>query len=375
MLIEIHMLKNYPATNLNRDDSGAPKTCLFGGSTRGRISSQCLKRSWRTSPLFRNEVGETNLGIRTRKLPVLIRDKLIELGVDAEYAEAVMPMLTGFGNKEGKENKTGDSTAQVMFFSPDDIHTLGMVIQYHLSECASVKDVRKLKAKDIQAAISDANIRPISLDVALMGRMVTDDSFRNVEASLQVSHAISTNRVALESDFFTAMDDMLSGDSLDESGAAMIGDLDFNSCCYYSFSALDVDALRNNMSYSEDADDIIRKAIPALLRTMAFTNPSGKQNSFAGHVLPSVVYIEIKDVKIPVNLCNAFTVPVYGQDVVQESAKKLANEIDMVARNYGLPVQKRLWFCVDKYNDVKPETSTMACCNFQELVDAVAASL
>ena len=66
MLYEIHMLKNYPPTNLNRDETGAPKTCLFGGVTRGRISSQCLKRSWRMSPTFREEIGEEYIGIRTR---------------------------------------------------------------------------------------------------------------------------------------------------------------------------------------------------------------------------------------------------------------------------------------------------------------------
>ena len=69
MLIEIHMLKNYPPTNLNRDDTGAPKTSVFGGVSRGRISSQCLKRSWRTAPLFQEAVGTENLGVRTRKLP------------------------------------------------------------------------------------------------------------------------------------------------------------------------------------------------------------------------------------------------------------------------------------------------------------------
>lgn len=57
MLYEIHMIKNYPPTNLNRDDTGAPKTCMFGGALRGRISSQCLKRSWRTSEIFRQAIG------------------------------------------------------------------------------------------------------------------------------------------------------------------------------------------------------------------------------------------------------------------------------------------------------------------------------
>ena len=107
MLYEIHMLKNYPPTNLNRDDTGAPKTCSFGGTTRGRISSQCLKRSWRTSDLFKAEVGAEKLGVRTRKLPELVAERLLELGVAPEKVEAVKPKISGFGNKDGKETKEG----------------------------------------------------------------------------------------------------------------------------------------------------------------------------------------------------------------------------------------------------------------------------
>ena len=264
MLYEIHMLKNYPPTNLNRDESGAPKTCVFGGTTRGRISSQCLKRSWRTSPLFRAEIGEEHLGVRTRKLPDLIAEKLLEMGVSQEYVDAVKPRITGFGTKEGKETKDG-KTAQIIFFAPDDVTSAAEAIKPMLDACKAVKDVEKLKAKDLQNAISDASVRPITLDIALFGRMVTSDAFRDVEASMQVS----TNRVCLESDYFTAMDDLLNGADLDEKGAGMIGDVDYNASCYYLYASLDTDALRENLRFSEDPDAIVKKALPALLRTMA----------------------------------------------------------------------------------------------------------
>lgn len=375
MLYEIHMLKNYPPTNLNRDDTGAPKTCLFGGVMRGRVSSQCLKRSWRTSPSFRAEIGDENLGIRTRKLPVLVVEKLEEMGVSHEFAEAIQPRLTGIGNKEGKETKDGNATAQVIFYAKDDITAVAETVKALLDKCKSVKDVQKLKAKDIQAAITGADVRPVTLDIALFGRMVTSDAFRDVEASMQVAHAISTNKVSVESDYFTAMDDMLSGSSMDEAGAAMIGDVDFNSSCYYVYASIDTDALAENLKYAENPDEIIRKAIPALLRTMAFTDPSGKQNSFAGHVLPSVVMVECKEKKISTSMVNAFVEPVgRGGDLVKQSAEKLASEVDMTARNYGLEVKARLWFCVDKY-DVKPESATKVCATFPELVEAVSASL
>lgn len=375
MLYEIHMLKNYPPTNLNRDDTGAPKTCLFGGVTRGRVSSQCLKRSWRTSPSFRAEIGDENLGIRTRKLPVLVAEKLLDMGVSQEYVDAIQPRLTGIGNKEGKETKDGNATAQVIFYAKEDIATVAETVKNLLGKCKTVKDVQKIKAKDILSAVTGADVRPVTLDIALFGRMVTSDAFRDVEASMQVAHAISTNKVAVESDYFTAMDDMLTGGSLDEAGAAMINDVDFNSSCYYVYASVDTDALRENLKYAEDAGAIVRKAVPALLRAMAFTDPSGKQNSFAGHVLPSVVMVECKEQKIPTSMVNAFVEPAgKGGDLVLQSAKKLAAEVDMTARNFGLNVKERLWFCVDKY-DVKPESATKVCATFPELVEGVCATM
>lgn len=374
MLIEIHMLKNYPPTNLNRDDTGAPKSCLFGGVTRGRISSQCLKRSWRTSDFFKQEVGEENLGIRTRRLPQLLADKLLQLGVSQEYVEAIYPELSGFGMKDGKKNKESAVTAQIMFFAPQDIEAAALAVKEKLDACKTLKEVKALKAKNLQSGGAEVKMRPVTLDIALFGRMVTSDAFRDVEASMQVAHAISTNKVAMESDYFTAMDDLLTGDLMDEKGAAMIGDTDYNASCYYIYASLDVDALKANLLYTEGVDEIVKKAVPALLRTMAFSNPSGKQNSFAGHVLPSAVLVECKNHKVPTSMVNAFVDPIRhgaGQDLVGRSIEKLAGEADILARNYGLPVEKRLWFCVDKYA-IQPTCAAVCCETFSQLVEEVA---
>lgn len=374
MLIEIHMLKNYPPTNLNRDDTGAPKTCVFGGVTRGRVSSQCLKRSWRTSDFFRQQVGEENLGIRTRKLPALVADRLSELGCSKEIVDEIMPKISGFGNKDGKENKDSRMTAQVIFYAPQDIEAVAQAVKAKIDGCKSLSEVKKLKAKDLQEAVENANVRPVTLDIALFGRMVTSDAFRDVEASMQVAHAISTHKAVVESDYFTAMDDLLSGATEDEKGSGMIGDVDYNSSCYYIYASLDTDALRENLKYAEDPDAIIRKAVPALLRTMAFTNPSGKQNTFAGHVLPSAVLVECKEQKIPVSLVNAFAKPVSGRDMVAESIGSMVSESNMIARNYGLPVEKKLWFCVDKFTQEAPDNAEV-CAVFNDLVDKTAAAL
>ena len=372
MLIEIHMLKNYPPTNLNRDDTGAPKTCMFGGVSRGRISSQCLKRSWRTAPLFKEAVGAENLGFRTRKLPDLVTEKLVAMGVEPDYVAAIAPKITGFGNKEGKETKDG-KTAQVVFYADADVDAVAQIVKEKMDACSSIKEIKALKAKDLQAAVKSAEIRPITLDIALFGRMVTSDAFRDVEASMQVAHAISTNKMAMESDYFTAMDDLLSEENLDELGAAMIGDTDYNSACYYVYASLDTDALLKNLEFTERAEELVQKAVPTLIRTMALTNPSGKQNSFAGHILPSAMLVECKEQKIPTSLVNAFVEPVrpnQNGDLVYNSIVRLAKEADMLSRDYGLEVSRRLWFCVDKYQ-VTPECQTECCESLPALIQAV----
>ena len=377
MLYEVHMLKNYPPTNLNRDDTGAPKTCVFGGVTRGRVSSQCLKRSWRTSELFQQEIGEENLGVRTRKLPQLVGDKLLEMGVSQEYVDEIIPKLTGFGTKDGKESKKGELTAQVILFAPQDIAACADMLKKKLDACKTVKEVKALKGAELQSAVEGASERAVTLDIALFGRMVTSNAFRDVEASMQVAHAISTNKATVESDYFTAMDDLLRGESEEEKGAAMIGDIDYNASCYYIYASLDTDKLKENLKYTENAEEIMEKVIPALLRVMAFSNPSGKQNSFAGHVLPSAVLVECKKSKIPTTMANAFVKPARaenGRDLLENSIQKLSDEADAMARNYALPVEKRVWFCVDKYA-VRPKIDTVCCQTFPQLGDEVAQTL
>ena len=352
MLYEIHMIKNYPPTNLNRDDTGAPKTCMFGGALRGRISSQCLKRSWRTSEIFRQAIGKSNLGVRTRQLPQLVVDELRSRGVQEAYLAELLPKLSAFGNKSGTENKKGNYTAQMIFYAPQDIAAVADAVENKLAECATIKEVKAIKGKELQDMVTGADVRPVTLDIALFGRMVTSNAFADVEAAMQVAPAISTNKVMMESDYFTAMDDLLRGDTMEESGSGMIGDIDYDSSCYYLYASLDTDALRENLKYADDPDTLVRKAIPALL--------------------PSTMLVECKQEKIPVSLVNAFVKPIRPDskgDLVQNSIAGLAQEVKQTSRNFGLPVEKRLWFCVDRYRDIALESDAVVCETFADLVE------
>lgn len=192
---------------------------------------------------------------------------------------------------------------------------------------------------------------------------------------MQVAHAISTNKAVMESDYFTAMDDLLNGATMEEAGAAIIGDTDYTSACYYSYASLDVAKLLDNLKYCEEPEELVRKAIPALIRTMALTNPSGKQNSFAGNILPSAILIECKEDKIPVSMVNAFVKPVRPEssndyDIVKGSIQKLAAEVESVDAGFGIPVAKRLWFCKSEYA-VTPACETEVCASLNALVNEV----
>lgn len=380
MLIEIHMLKNYPPTNLNRDDLGSPKTCVFGGSNRSRISSQCLKRSWRKSQIFADTVGAEYLGTRTRKFPVLVRNKLVEMGVSEEYAEAIMSQMSAIGNKDGKENKKDiTKTAQIAMYSVQDIEDIAKIVKIELDQCQNISDVKKIKVKDIIDKIKNAQVRPISIDIALFGRMVTSDMFRDVEASVQVAHALSTNRVIMESDYFVAMDDLVSGKNLEDAGAGMIDSTEFNSSCYYIYASIDTDILTENLSGMEEAADLTKKAVEGMLNAMAFSDPSGKQHPFAGHILPSFTLVECKEKKIPVSYTNAFVEAVYPGEkggLIQNSIEKLLQERQTIQKDFEVPVRESFVFCSSRYsNKITLQNSLTVCENYKEMVQNIIALL
>lgn len=367
MLFEIHMLKNYPPVNLNRDDSGAPKTCYFGGWQRGRISSQCLKRSWRTSDLFK-QLG--SVGMRTRRMPEEVAKLLREQGMGEEFVEHAQKMLTGIANKDGKENTKGNYTEQIVIYSPEDIARLAKAVQDAVAEDGDIKTFKNRKAKDFVKMVDGAQTRPITADIALFGRMVTSECFRDVDAAMQVAHAISTHAVSRESDYFTAVDDLLKED---EVGAGMMGDVDFNSCCYYEYAALDTDQLRENLRYTPDCDELVDKLVPALIRTMTMTNPSGKQNTFAGQVFPAFIMIECKRDKIPLSYVNAYEEPAsaYGRGIVVSSIDKLVEHVNLMDKTYELPVEHRVWLAPKSGNAALEKGEKAA--SFPAMLDAIGA--
>lgn len=363
MLIELHVLQNHSPSNLNRDEDGSPKTAVFGGVPRARISSQCLKRSIRRSEIFQN--ADFELSTRTRRLPVLVRDGLMERGYSKELADLGAAKASGFGNKEGTEQKadtdTGDfATAQTMLLSDADIAAVTDAIAARFEELGKdPKRIKKeLKIKDMQKDEALARFRAITVDTALFGRMITSDVFRDVDASMQVAHAISTHRVEGEYDYFTAVDDLQDGASDDKAGADMIGDVEFNSACYYKYFSLDVGELAANLSgerpygHSPSSEEkefarlTARKAVEAFIRAAVMVTPSGKQNTFAAHQLPSLVLAEIRPSNTPISYANAFVKPVSqrnGENIVEVSIQELSAHAGKLSKAFNLKSNARLY--------------------------------
>ncbi|WP_457557384.1 type I-E CRISPR-associated protein Cas7/Cse4/CasC [Candidatus Harpocratesius sp.] len=359
MLVEIHMLHNYAPNNLNRDDTGSPKRCNFGGYPRARLSSQSLKYAIRKSPIFKEAMKEAGMGIRTRHLPEKIKEKLLERGISEEFAVEAAKKATGFGNKDAKET-TDFKTKQIMFFSQADIEKVTDIMEKAIKSSKDVAAFKKKKAKDLQNEIKKIGVIPITPDISLFGRMITSEAFVDKEASMQVAHAISTNKIFNEFDFFTAVDDLQHrGGEMEDQGSAMMGDIEFNSSCFYKYFSFDTEQFISNFEEgkNEEVKKLMVKTIEAFLKAAIFTSPSGKQNTFAAHQLPALVAVVIRSMKCPVSFANAFVSPAspFGKkDLEEVSVEKLIEHINTLSKRFNLEAAHQYWFEGRDFNNIDP---------------------
>lgn len=392
MLVSIHTLQNYPAANLNRDDTGAPKTQYFGGYERARISSQCQKYAWRRAwndkklPLPH---AFDMLGIRTRDLPMMIRDRLKGRIEDPSLLESIFKKLADFGKKGKGEAKNGTSeeksdadashTQQILFYSPNEVDAIADdLYDYVRKEGHDARSFKKLKAKDLSAIYQDINVLPMCLDVSLFGRMTTDNSMRKVESAIQVAHALSTNALLPESDFFVAVDDMTL--ARNETGTGLLMHFDYNSSCYYRYASINLDQWVRNLAVgrSEDVTSIIREVLPSVIQTIALINPTGKQNSFAANTAPSTILVELIDNNIPVSYANAFVQPIQttlsenaSEDICRKSEDALLAFVEKMHQQYNPFLGgRRFLLSAQEKPAVLPANTTMFP-SFSELLQAV----
>ena len=341
LFVEFHLIQNFAPSNLNRDDTGAPKDALFGGHRRARVSSQCFKRCVRTWVRTQARLSPEVLGTRTLHLERLLGDELNALGLAdiSKFNEIINLALKRKGGKDKNEkadDKEEDSSlSYLLFISPAEIGALKQVIATHADAIKTLAAKKKLKAADVpddmRQAVKEAFSRLRAVDIALFGRMLADLPKANQHAACQVAHALSTHRVEREFDYFTAVDDL---GTPDETGAPMIGQVEFNSATFYRYAVLDPDKLVENLQGDRTL---------ALAGTAAFTDalalaiPTGKQNTFAAHNKPSFIGVVIRHAS-PFNLANAFEKPVWPdryKPLTAQSVEALAAHEKLLAGFYG----------------------------------------
>ncbi|WP_119730092.1 type I-E CRISPR-associated protein Cas7/Cse4/CasC [Thermomonospora amylolytica] len=365
-IVELHAIQTVPPSNLNRDDTGTPKTAVYGGVRRARVSSQSWKRATRRA--FHDLLDPSELGVRTRRVAELLAGRIRNLDGSIEETEAwalaaeTVQTATGSKIEPPKRNAKGDGPAPapeskyLMFFSARQLDGLAeLAVKGRDDIKAFFKDKdNKAEAKQI------ANSRH-SVDIALFGRMVADGADINVDAAAQVAHAISVHQVENESDYYTAVDDHKERED-DDLGAGMIGTVEFNSATLYRYAAVDVDLLSRNLGKGlredEEATEPVRRAVEAFVQGFITSLPTGKLNTFGNHTLPDAVVVKIRSSR-PISFVSAFEEPCRAdQDRgghVREASERLARYVPEIERAYGVADDAKTWVL-----RVGPNTTALA---------------
>jgi len=324
--VQLHLLTSYPPSNLNRDDLGRPKSAVMGGAARLRISSQSLKRAWRTSELFEQAVGADHLGTRTKRAGSnWVEQPLLEADLDEKTARsAAEEIAKAFAKIEKPKAEPSIHTGQLVHFSPTEEQAIRELVETLAAEKRgpTEEEIQALKTK-----------RHKAVDIALFGRMLAEAPDYNVEAAAQVAHAITVHRTAIEDDYFSAVDDLNVG--ADESGAGHIGEMEFGAGLYYLYLCIDRDLLLRNLSGDED---LAGRALAGLTEAAAKIAPRGKQASFASRAYASYLLAE-KGQEQPRSLSVAFLQPIDSAagdgDFLAASIKRLQETREKMAAVYG----------------------------------------
>ena len=320
--VQLHLLTSYPPSNLNRDDSGRPKTAIMGGAQRLRISSQSLKRAWRTSEVFAEVLGE-RVGKRTQRIGFEVETHLLAQGIDADKARtAARQVASVFGKAKPADSDNPTFTEQLVFIAPEE-----RARALSLGEALASGAIAEIKGSDLLVKADTAT------DIAMFGRMLADDPSFNREAAVQVAHAITTHKAVVEDDYYVAVDDLKDATTREDAGTSFIGVTEYGAGVFYVYLCIDTVLLKANLG--EDGA-LAQDAVEALVRAAATVAPRGKQASFASRARASFVLAEAGDTQ-PRSLAVAFLAPVpdRSNDLLRASADRLMKLKADFAAGYG----------------------------------------
>ena len=324
--VDIHVIQSLPPSCVNRDDSGSPKSAVYGGVRRLRVSSQSWKRAARL--YFNNLLDASDVGVRTKRVAELLAARITE---DAPDLAESAPNLVGEVFKAAKiklsapRKKDGPlESGYLLFLSTSQIARLAELA------IAAARGGEALDAKAVKKIFKEAH----AVDIALFGRMVADNTDLNIDAACQVAHAISTHAAENEYDFFTAVDDEKSRSEEEDAGAGMMGTVEFSSATMYRYATVNIDMLRHNLGDGQAA----LRALEVFIRGFCLSMPTGKQNTFANRTVPEAVVVAVREDQ-PVSLVGAFeeAVPAdAARGYVARSVEALARHAATIEDNYGL---------------------------------------
>lgn len=330
LYLDIHALHTLPPSNINRDDTGAPKTATFGGVPRQRVSSQAWKKVIRSD--FQEHLDTSKIGLRTKRVVGEIVEEMKALDEswaskiqEAENAAEEVLKIAGIKTTKPKAKKdaeeparTAGETGYLLFLSRRQIRRIAEAIVNARGE--------KIAKKEAQNLVDTEH----SVDIAMFGRMVADAPNFNVDAAVQVAHALGVGASEPEFDYFTAVDD--AAEAAEETGAGMIGTIQMMSSTLYRYATVDLDSLEKNLGTREAAIEATGAFVSAFISSM----PTGKQNTFANRTLPEAVVVSLRKDR-PVSWVNAFEIPVPADAENgrrETAARKLADEARQIDAMY-----------------------------------------
>lgn len=315
--LQLHLLTFYPPSNLNRDDAGRPKSAVVGGVPRLRISSQSLKRAWRTSDLFKDALAG-HLATRTQRLGEKIEAHLLAQGDAPDKARSIAREIAkSFGALKKETDQKPLRIEQLAFISPEE-------------QASALAMADKMRAGATAPTQADLLRRTdAAADIAMFGRMLAATPEFNREAAVQVAHAITTHKAIVEDDYYVAVDDLNTRE--ENAGAGFIGEQGFGAGIFYLYLCVDVALLIRNLNN----DQILAGAALAALAEAAGTiAPGGKQASFASRARAHYILAERGDAQ-PRTLAAAFLNATQGDDPITDSIEKLKGWRKKLDAAYG----------------------------------------
>jgi len=348
MQLEIHILQSFPPANLNRDENGMPKSTVFGGRPRARISSQCQKRAVRLFYQKYSDLDESQFAKRSKDWASEIAHRLEAQGISKAQSElAAACAITVFTEKKDVKGKfkkkdakkkpvegeeQADKSDTSLFLGNIEIQAILTFLNVNWQQIeADISGSEPTFSKQIVDGIkATVETKAKPGDVALFGRMMANLPSGNVDAAVQMAHAISVHTLQQEFDFFTAVDELAKPGV---QRADHLGEMGFNGSTYYRFSILDTQQLIKNLGNQEGAATVAKAFTEAFVQA----TPTGHQHQCAHHTKPAAVMIVVREGQ-PMSLVDAFEKavrPSYDVSLLEEAVGRLDHHWQTTVDMYG----------------------------------------